>query len=89
MIDENSPIIDFYPADFDVDLNGKKFAWQGVALLPFVDEDRLLNALKEVLKNILFVSYINSYNSFIGVPLLNAGRSETKLQRRRSSIVAN
>lgn len=45
MIEDDSPIIDFYPEQFDIDMNGKKMIWQGVALLPFIEQDRLLSAL--------------------------------------------
>ncbi|KAF3085412.1 5'-3' exoribonuclease 2 [Orbilia oligospora] len=48
MTEENSEIIDFYPEDFPIDLNGKKFAWQGVAILPFIDETRLLDAMNKI-----------------------------------------
>ncbi|XP_055740487.1 5'-3' exoribonuclease 2-like isoform X1 [Salvelinus fontinalis] len=52
MSNPESSIIDFYPDDFAIDLNGKKYAWQGVALLPFVDERRLRAALAEVYPNL-------------------------------------
>lgn len=48
MQNKDSQIYDFYPTNFKVDLNGKKQAWQGVSLLPFIDEDRLFRTLKQV-----------------------------------------
>lgn len=47
MTDSDSPIIDFYPEEFRIDLNGKKMAWQGVALLPFIEMPRLLAAVEQ------------------------------------------
>ena len=46
MRDSESPIIDFYPKDVPCDPNGKAMPWLWVVLLPFIDEGRLLDALR-------------------------------------------
>jgi len=46
MTDSGSQIMDFFPTDFGLDLNGKRFTWMAVILLPFLDEPRLLRALE-------------------------------------------
>jgi 5'-3' exonuclease len=45
MYDVDSPILDFYPKDFEQDLNGKKQEWEAVVKIPFIDENRLLQAM--------------------------------------------
>ena len=46
MSDPTSEIIDFYPTEFRLDINGAAFAWMGVNLLPFISKDRLLRAME-------------------------------------------
>ena len=45
MTDPNSPLVDFYPLNFEADLNGKKQDWEAVVKIPFIDEKRLLDQL--------------------------------------------
>lgn len=71
MWDPNSPIIDFYPQEFDQDLNGKKQDWEAVVKIPFIEEKRLLPAMQsrehrltedESLRNSFGTSYQFRYN---------------------------
>jgi 5'-3' exoribonuclease 1 len=46
MTSPQSPIIDFYPRDFKLDMNGKKMEWEAVVKIPFIEEDRLISAMR-------------------------------------------
>ncbi|KAJ3225329.1 hypothetical protein HK099_006974 [Clydaea vesicula] len=62
MTKETSPIHNFYPLEFDCDLNGKKSDWEAVVLIPFIDEKKLLAALKA--KDALLSESEKKRNSF-------------------------
>jgi len=40
----SSPIVEFYPGSFVVDMNGKRWPWEAVVMLPFIDSKRLIDA---------------------------------------------
>ena len=66
MTNPNSPIIDFYPRDFELDMNGKKMEWEAVVKIPFIDEKRLLATMAP--KNKLLSDVEKARNEF-GVSL--------------------
>ena len=46
LYDPDSPIYDFYPEDFGQDMNDKQNEWEAVVCIPFIDEKRLLDAVR-------------------------------------------
>lgn len=45
MTDSTSPLLSFYPEHFELDQNEKKKDWEAIVLLPFIDENLLLNTI--------------------------------------------
>lgn len=48
MIDEDSKIVHWYPHDFEVDIDGKRFMRQGICKLPWIEEELLLTETREI-----------------------------------------
>lgn len=47
MTNPSSKLIEYYPRDFETDLNGKKQEWEAVVLIPFIDENKLIDAMND------------------------------------------
>lgn len=43
-----SIISDYYPVKFIVELDGKEAEWQGIPILPFIDPDRIIEAVDSI-----------------------------------------
>lgn len=52
MIDAESPLLHFYPDDFQLDQNEKKQDWESIVLLPFIDEQLLLTSIGKYYNNL-------------------------------------
>ena len=48
MTDEASPLVEYYPSDFEVDPNGKKNSWEYIVKIPFITESDLLSAVSKI-----------------------------------------
>ncbi|KAL7675089.1 hypothetical protein ACOME3_001359 [Neoechinorhynchus agilis] len=53
MTNPESPIIDFYPTTFQLDQNGKRYKWQSVVLLSFIDAVRLRKYVVPIERDLL------------------------------------
>jgi 5'-3' exoribonuclease 1 len=49
-IKEDSSLFDLYPTEFEIDQEGCKADWEGMALLPFVDSKRIQKAYQQIEK---------------------------------------
>ena len=45
LTEKESPLVSYFPAEFCSDLNGKKKEYEAVILLPFLEEERIIDAI--------------------------------------------
>jgi 5'-3' exonuclease len=62
MISEQSPILHFYPQEFECDANGKKQSWESVVNIPFI-EVRHLYCITYHVVSMLLACYIIDVHS--------------------------
>jgi 5'-3' exoribonuclease 1 len=72
LTDEKSPLKDYCPDDFDIDLSGKRQAWEGTVILPMIDYSlvesnyfRLLKQIdsRDIKRNVLGRSYVYRHDT--------------------------
>jgi len=64
MIENDSPISDFYPENFQIDMNGKRNIWEGIVLLPFIEQEKLLGEVEKTKKKSKLSVEEENRNSF-------------------------
>ncbi|KAL1206471.1 5'-3' exoribonuclease 2 [Cardamine amara subsp. amara] len=97
MTDPESPIADFYPRDFETDLNGKRYVWQAVTKLPFIEEKCLLDAVtlvehsltnEEIRRNSMLFDMLFVVDSYPLAELIRSLNSRTnKLSNEERAMI--
>ena len=54
----------FYPESFAVDMNGKRWPWEAVTLLPFIDSEKLIKASRTLIDESLLSEEEKDLNKF-------------------------
>lgn len=78
----HSPLKPFYPNSFTVDMNGKRWPWEAVVLLPFIDSQLLLETCRNLIsddllsesekrRNQVGKAYVYSYKASSGSLVVN------------------
>ncbi len=53
MTNDTSPIIEFYPVNFELDMNGKLQEWEAVVLIPFIEEVSFIFGLRYAKRSLM------------------------------------
>eukprot|EP00986_Skeletonema_menzelii_P018505 scaffold26651_cov134-Skeletonema_menzelii.AAC.2 len=76
MTSSDSPLIDFYPESFTVDMNGKRWPWEAVTLLPFIDSAKLSHATRTLIDDNKLTDEEKRLNQFGDALVLTKASSE-------------
>ena len=63
MKEPESPILEYYPNEFEVDANGKKNSWECIVRIPFIDEEKLLGAVEVSSISLYFGAFSCAFTS--------------------------
>jgi len=82
---EMSPIVDYYPEDFDVDMNGKHTPWEAVVLLPFIDATKLMTTVEKLVDKDLLTEDEKRRNKF-GKALMMSVERKNDLPKLKEDV---
>ena len=83
MTSVESPVIDFYPLRFKLDVNGAAYAWMGVNLLPFIDAQRLFKAMAKVEAQLTEAESQRNSHGQVYVYFKTRGKDESMVKKMR------
>ncbi|KAL0215456.1 hypothetical protein P9112_007640 [Eukaryota sp. TZLM1-RC] len=72
LIESGGLLEDYYPEEFEIDMNGKRNPWEGIVIIPFISNEVLVGALNSVNQERL--SEELQRRNQIGSPLLISAR---------------